>query len=358
MTVRVTVEQLNGNLQANNDAFTVAKGQSPLLLVLANDDLVPATGAALTARMATQPNAGGTAVVEGAGIRYTPAASAPTYPYSESFTYEISAGGTARAIATVAIQVANREGQGTLNLRADAISVQAGSSNNQLMVLANDNILPGSGLALTITAAGTPVAGTVSHGEVGISPDRKSLVYKPNDGFVGTHRFHYTATDGLGGTDTSEVSVVVGGLTTNNDFFTVSSIAPVSPTTLDVLANDRVAGAADNVTIKAMPAISDPLGTLTVSADRKTLSFVAVAAATGEKTFTYRIEDGTGREAAGSVTVFVAGPGLRANSDFFTVQAGTTANQLNVLLNDVLESEDYIRAIAIRDEINSRKKGK
>src|ERR1700694_649926 len=31
---------------------------------------------------------------------------------------------------------------------------------------------------------------------------------------------------------------------------------------------------------------------------------------------------------------------------------------LNTLLNDVLEQEDYIRAIAIRDEINSRKKGR
>lgn len=30
---------------------------------------------------------------------------------------------------------------------------------------------------------------------------------------------------------------------------------------------------------------------------------------------------------------------------------------LNTLLNEVLEQEDYIRAIAIRDEINSRKKG-
>jgi len=29
---------------------------------------------------------------------------------------------------------------------------------------------------------------------------------------------------------------------------------------------------------------------------------------------------------------------------------------LNTLLNEVLESEDYIRAIAIRDEINNRKK--
>jgi bifunctional DNase/RNase len=30
--------------------------------------------------------------------------------------------------------------------------------------------------------------------------------------------------------------------------------------------------------------------------------------------------------------------------------------ELNSLLNDVLEQEDYIRAIAIRDEINSRKR--
>ncbi|MDR3713627.1 MAG: bifunctional nuclease family protein [Puia sp.] len=32
--------------------------------------------------------------------------------------------------------------------------------------------------------------------------------------------------------------------------------------------------------------------------------------------------------------------------------------ELNTLLNEVLEMEDYIRAIAIRDEINSRRKGR
>jgi len=32
--------------------------------------------------------------------------------------------------------------------------------------------------------------------------------------------------------------------------------------------------------------------------------------------------------------------------------------ELNTLLNEVLEQEDYIRAIAIRDEINSRKRGR
>lgn len=33
-----------------------------------------------------------------------------------------------------------------------------------------------------------------------------------------------------------------------------------------------------------------------------------------------------------------------------------TLDELNTLLNDVLEHEDYVRAIAIRDEINARKK--
>jgi bifunctional DNase/RNase len=33
-----------------------------------------------------------------------------------------------------------------------------------------------------------------------------------------------------------------------------------------------------------------------------------------------------------------------------------TLDELNTLLNDVLDQEDYIRAIAIRDEINSRKR--
>ena len=37
---------------------------------------------------------------------------------------------------------------------------------------------------------------------------------------------------------------------------------------------------------------------------------------------------------------------------------GMSVEELNTLLNEVLEQEDYIRAIKIRDEINSRKKGR
>ena len=53
-----------------------------------------------------------------------------------------------------------------------------------------------------------------------------------------------------------------------------------------------------------------------------------------------------------------------ASEEESTVSSGSkddlkslSLEELNTLLNEVLEQEDYIRAIAIRDEINSRKKG-
>ena len=45
---------------------------------------------------------------------------------------------------------------------------------------------------------------------------------------------------------------------------------------------------------------------------------------------------------------------ISENADLKTM----TLDELNTLLNEVLEQEDYVRAIAIRDEINSRNKGK
>jgi uncharacterized protein len=50
--------------------------------------------------------------------------------------------------------------------------------------------------------------------------------------------------------------------------------------------------------------------------------------------------------------VVVEETGATGNEDLKTM----TVEELNTLLNEVLENEDYIRAIAIRDEINSRKK--
>ena len=101
----------------------------------------------------------------------------------------------------------------------------------------------------------------------------------------------------------------------------------------------------------------------TVEIDSRTSDALALAVRFGCPIYTYEnildsagilMEETTGKkkktkELAEVETEEAAGGG---KEDLKTM----SLDELNTLLNDVLESEDYIRAIAIRDEINARKK--
>ncbi len=338
VTARVTIDRLNGNLRANADRFTVAAGQAPLLNVLANDSIIPATGDPLTlVSVSTAPDKSGTAVVESGSIRYTPSASAVTFPYTETFAYTMSGGGTATATATVTVVVENRVG--TLNVRADSFGVALGSSQVTLNVLENDNILPGTGDALTINSVTTPAHGTVE------IVNGAALSYSAPAGYLGTDTFSYTAIDGFGGTGTALVTVKVGYLTTNTDIFSVhfddaTKSTDDGPTVLDVLANDHVLNAgAGAVTITNVTPTSVALGQMSISAGNLSLSFDPAVGATGQQNFTYTISDASGRTATGTVTVVVIANGIRASSDFYTVQTDSQKNILPILANDLRISD-------------------
>src|SRR6218665_54209 len=103
----------------------------------------------------------------------------------------------------------------------------------------------------------------------------------------------------------------------------------------------------------------------TIEIDSRTSDALALAVRFGCPIYTYEnilesagilMEDtGTGgkkKKAKQEVMVEEAGGAPTGNENLKTM----SIEELDVLLNDVLESEDYIRAIAIRDEINSRKK--
>ena len=108
-------------------------------------------------------------------------------------------------------------------------------------------------------------------------------------------------------------------------------------TLLEVLANDGVlAGPATNVTIISVTPTSPALGTMSVAPGGQRLSFNPATSQTGQQIFTYVIEDATGQRANGSATVVIAQQGLRANSDYFTVQTQSAGNEMMVLANDVL----------------------
>jgi bifunctional DNase/RNase len=103
----------------------------------------------------------------------------------------------------------------------------------------------------------------------------------------------------------------------------------------------------------------------TVEIDSRTSDALALAVRFGCPIYTYEtildsagilMEETTGKKKKSKeskeVAVEESVTSSTGNEDLKTM----TLEELNTLLNDVLESEDYIRAIAIRDEINNRKK--
>jgi uncharacterized protein len=100
----------------------------------------------------------------------------------------------------------------------------------------------------------------------------------------------------------------------------------------------------------------------TIEIDSRTSDALALAVRFGCPIYTYEnilesagilMEDtDKAKKKKAKQEVVVEETGATGNEDLKTM----TIDELNTLLNDVLENEDYIRAIAIRDEINSRKK--
>ena len=104
----------------------------------------------------------------------------------------------------------------------------------------------------------------------------------------------------------------------------------------------------------------------TIEIDSRTSDALALAVRFGCPIYTYEnilesagilMEDtgtGTGKKKKAKQEVVVEEQGNTGNEDLKTM----TLEELDTLLGEVLESEDYIRAIAIRDEINTRKKNR
>jgi bifunctional DNase/RNase len=104
----------------------------------------------------------------------------------------------------------------------------------------------------------------------------------------------------------------------------------------------------------------------TIEIDSRTSDALALAVRFGCPIYTYEnilesagilMEDtgtGTGKKKKTKQEVVVEDQGAASNEDLKTL----TLEELDTLLGEVLESEDYIRAIAIRDEINNRKKNR
>ena len=167
--------------------------------------------------------------------------------------------------------------------------------------------------------------------------------------------------------------IVIGGFEAQAIAVALEKMQPSRPLTHDLMKNFMNAFAIDlleiNITDLQEGIFYSKLVCSTendtVEIDSRPSDAIALAVRFGCPIYTFEnilesagilMEDSgsTGKKKKGKQEVMVEEDRPTGNEDLKTM----TLEELNNLLGEVLDSEDYIRAIAIRDEINSRKKKK
>ncbi len=332
---KVCVTVKGSTLFAVNDSFTVANGTTNILNPLANDVIIPASAANLTITALGTPSQGGTLTLNGTGpnntVIYVPNAT-NSGSYVDQFTYTVTSG-TNSASATVTVSVMSRSN--ALVANPDNFTVVAGSANNPLDVLANDNDLSGLNTNIFITGIipSTNLLGTVSVNNTGTR-----LLYTPPAGSSAFESVTYSISDGAGGTAqaTATIQTIASGFVANNDYFTI--IKNSTSNSLPVMVNDvELPNIGQHLHISdiGLGGNAPQHGTVTISPSQTSLIYTPNAGFNGSDTFTYEITDGSPSRAQGTVTISILDfSAVPSNPDCYRVARDSTNNVLAVLTND------------------------
>lgn len=271
----------------------------------------PNAGDQLSVIGATAP-AHGTVVRNADGtITYSPVTG---YSGPDSFDYTISDGNGGTATGTVTLTVQNAAPV------AKPVSVTA-ESNVPLVVPVPAGISDPNGDTLTVTVDTQP-----AHGKAVVNPDN-TVTYTPAAGYLGTDSFHYTVSDGKGGTGGATVS-----LTVINSAPIARDDAAVTQTdtavTVAVLANDTDPNG-DALTVTGYT--NGGHGAVTLVGGNPV--YTPATGWYGTDSFTYTVEDPSHASATAVVTITVQNANPIAVADTGVAQPGTPA-VIEVLAND------------------------
>jgi cyclophilin family peptidyl-prolyl cis-trans isomerase len=217
----------------------------------------------------------------------------------------------------------------------DTFNFNEDTSNNNLTVLANDTITPGSGAVLTIQSVGT----TSNGGTVSITSDNQRLTYSPAANFNGQETFTYTVRDQTGATSSGTVTVQVNPVNDNpvavND--TVTTVRSGDQDVfVNVLANDHSGPDTGETLVVTQVGTPSQGGTVRVATSGTGVVYTPRVGFTGNETFTYTISDGLGGTATATATMVVgpAVPPPTVVNDSFNVQEDAAAATFDPLAND------------------------
>jgi hypothetical protein len=193
---------------------------------------------------------------------------------------------------TVTVHVANRP-----PVAVNDATTTSKNSPRTIDVLVNDSDPDGD--LLSVTSAGPAPNGTVT-----VNGDN-TVTYLPHANFTGADSFSYTISDGLGGTATGRVDIIVSDTPPpeNRPPNAVNDQASTQrdrSVTINVLSNDSD----PDGDVLLLTGVSDPLHGSAAIANRA-ITYTPDAGFVGVDTFTYAISDGRGGTDEASVTVNV-----------------------------------------------------
>src|SRR5581483_1430623 len=206
-------------------------------------------------------------------------------------------------------------------VNADTYTVNENSTNT-LTPLDNDSPNTPGGV-LTIISVST------TNGTVDFS-SQTNVVFTPATNFVGTLTMDYTVSDGIGGTNSSTITVTVTNVppVANPDSYTVSEN---TTNTLTPLSNDTVGTPGGSLTITNVI----PTNGIATIIGGTNVSFTPTNNFIGVTHIGYTIIDNVGGSSSSVITVTVTNVPPVANPDSYTVSENTT-NTLTPLSNDTV----------------------
>ena len=318
-TITATIQTGNSAPVAANENVSVSAGGSIDIDVLANDSDPDGDPLTITQIHGVDMQPGWqTWVSDADGLVIYNQDNTLTYqPYvaatgTKTFTYTIS-DGTETAVGTITATI--QTGDSAPVAANENVSVSAGGSID-IDVLANDSDPDGDPLTITQIHGVDMQPGwqtwvSDADGLVIYNQDN-TLTYQPYVAATGTKTFNYTISDG-GRTAVGTVTAVIGTAGTTPIAGDESiSVAAGGSIVIDVLANDSDPNG-DTLTITQIHGVNMQPGWQTWVGDadglviynqNNTLTYQPYVAATGTKTFTYTISDGS-ETAVGTITAVI-----------------------------------------------------
>ncbi len=268
--------------QANADSYSVGENTrtnafSPLL-----NDVLNLPQGSLSLAGVSPTN--GTATISGTNILFTPATN---YVGTATIGYTITDGFGGLSTALITVTVTNNPPQ----INPDAYTVMENSVSNQFNPLLND---------VVNTAGGTLSLVSVSPSSGTAAISGTNVFFTPATNFAGIATIGYTATDGIGGTNSSTITVTV----TNNppvanpDAYSVNKNSVTNR--FSPLTNDLVQTAGGTLSLVS---VSPATGTATISGTN--VLFTPASNFVGGTTIGYTITDNIGGTNTSVISVTV-----------------------------------------------------